>query len=561
MHDKIVGGLGTVGTGDAWLRANIDPYVEWARNNNSLLIVTFDEDDHSLGNQIPTLFVGPMVKPGQYSEAVDHFSVLRTVEDMYQLPYAGASASATSIADIWADPSVPTVSIAATAPNADEASQVPGTFTVTRTGDPSNDLTVNYLVGGTAVNGTDYTAISTSVTIPAGASSQTITVTPMDDQAVVGNQTVVLSLLPDPNGTYYVSADRQATVTIADDTDSTTTLIATGSTWKYLDIGSNQGTAWRTRTFNDSSWQSGAAQLGYGAGNETTVVGYGPDANNKYTTTYFRQSFNVANKATFSALQLSLLRTDGAVVYLNGVEVFRSDMPGGTVNYKTRASFALLGSEESSFVQASLNPALLVNGTNVLAVEIHQANRTSPDLNFDLKLTGQAATATLTQPGSEWKYLGNGSNQGTAWRSRTFNDSAWTSGPAKLGYGVGDERTVVNSGPDPNNEYITTYFRITFYAANVASFNGLLLRLLGDDGAVVYLNGAEVYRNNMPNGTVGYRTLASTEVTGANASAFTDTTLSRAKLVNGKNVLAVEVHQASPNGPDLGFDLALLGQP
>ncbi len=95
MHD------GTVQQGDAWLRANLDGYVQWAATHNSLLVVTWDEDDSSGANHIPTLFVGPMVTPGTYGLTVNHFDVLRTLEDMYGLPYAGASATATPITSVW----------------------------------------------------------------------------------------------------------------------------------------------------------------------------------------------------------------------------------------------------------------------------------------------------------------------------------------------------------------------------------------------------------------------------------------------------------------------------
>lgn len=95
MHD------GTIQQGDSWLQQNIDPYVQWAKANNSLLIITWDEDDGSQTNQIPTLFVGPMVKPGRYAEQINHYSVLRTVEDMYGLPAANNSANASAIADCW----------------------------------------------------------------------------------------------------------------------------------------------------------------------------------------------------------------------------------------------------------------------------------------------------------------------------------------------------------------------------------------------------------------------------------------------------------------------------
>src|SRR6185436_12936059 len=152
-----------------------------------------------------------------------------------------------------------------------------------------------------------------------------------------------------------------------------TTLVPTGGVWKYLDNGSNQGTAWRATSFNDSTWPSGPAQLGYGDGDEATTLGFGPDANNKFITTYFRRAFNVTNASLFNGVTLRLLRDDGAVVYLNGVEVWRTNMPTGSVGYLTPASVAIGGADESVFVQTTISPSLLVNGTNVLAIELHQS--------------------------------------------------------------------------------------------------------------------------------------------------------------------------------------------
>jgi hypothetical protein len=95
---------GTVQQGDAWLQANIRNYAQWAKTHNSLLIVTWDEDDNSANNQIPTIFVGARITPGTYSETINHYSVLRTLEDLYRLPRAGASATARPITDIWSKP-------------------------------------------------------------------------------------------------------------------------------------------------------------------------------------------------------------------------------------------------------------------------------------------------------------------------------------------------------------------------------------------------------------------------------------------------------------------------
>jgi hypothetical protein len=95
MHD------GTIAQGDSWLQNNLDAYAQWAKTHNSLLIVTWDEDDYSGTNRVATLFVGQNVKPGQYGEPINHFNVLRTLEDMYGLPYAGQSAAAAPLTDIW----------------------------------------------------------------------------------------------------------------------------------------------------------------------------------------------------------------------------------------------------------------------------------------------------------------------------------------------------------------------------------------------------------------------------------------------------------------------------
>ncbi|KAA2253540.1 acid phosphatase [Solihabitans fulvus] len=95
MHDC------SVATGDKWVKANLDGYVQWAKTHNSVLAVTFDEDDSSASNQIPTIFSGQHVKAGSYAERITHYSVLRTIEDMYGLACTGSACAATPITDTW----------------------------------------------------------------------------------------------------------------------------------------------------------------------------------------------------------------------------------------------------------------------------------------------------------------------------------------------------------------------------------------------------------------------------------------------------------------------------
>ena len=95
MHD------GSIAQGDAWLAKNIEPYAQWALTHNSLLIVTWDEDDGSANNRVATMFIGPMVRPGSSTQRISHYNILRTVEEMLGLDYLSDSAQAQSVAGMW----------------------------------------------------------------------------------------------------------------------------------------------------------------------------------------------------------------------------------------------------------------------------------------------------------------------------------------------------------------------------------------------------------------------------------------------------------------------------
>ncbi|MEO8759613.1 MAG: alkaline phosphatase family protein [Bacteroidia bacterium] len=103
MHNPTTNSVTAISNGDTWFYNNLNSYVQWAKTNNSLLILTWDEDDNTAGtNQIVTMFVGQMVQGGQYAESVNHYRVLRTLEDMFGITtYCGASSSSTPITDCW----------------------------------------------------------------------------------------------------------------------------------------------------------------------------------------------------------------------------------------------------------------------------------------------------------------------------------------------------------------------------------------------------------------------------------------------------------------------------
>jgi hypothetical protein len=157
-----------------------------------------------------------------------------------------------------------------------------------------------------------------------------------------------------------------------------------GRLWRFLDTGGGPPPGWRSPGFDDSGWDLGDAPLGYGDGHIVTEVDYGGDAGDKYVTTYFRYGFAVTDVDRVIGAAVRVLRDDGVVVYLNGTEVLRSNLPGGDLDSETMALDAASGAEETVFFRFDVDEALLVEGANVFAAEVHQATSGSSDLGFDL---------------------------------------------------------------------------------------------------------------------------------------------------------------------------------
>jgi hypothetical protein len=161
-------------------------------------------------------------------------------------------------------------------------------------------------------------------------------------------------------------------------------LVSTSSQWQYYDLGTAVPSQWASPLFDDSSWKTGIGRFGYGNGNEVTTISYGPDANNKYVTSYYRKKFTVNDTTGADSLMVSILADDGAIVYLNGTEIARVNMPGGKVTYSTLASANPV--DENAFITFNVNKKLLKAGENMIAAEVHQVAVNSSDLTFDAKL-------------------------------------------------------------------------------------------------------------------------------------------------------------------------------
>ena len=526
--------------------------------------------------------------------------------------------------------------------------------------------------------------------------------------------------------------------------DESLPVVPFGDNWLYLDDGSNQGTQWRNPDFDDSGWNSGPAQLGYGEGDESTTLSAGDD-NDRHITSYFRHTFEVTDPGTINSCRLRVVRDDAVVIYLNGIEVARENITSGTVASNSEARNEVSGAAEDEILIFAVEPSLLLEGSNVLAAELHQVDPQSADLSFDLEfslkrnvtlvtaqwtvdegatidtagnftatlpglytataerdglsasaelsvpsnvtvsinasrnviseagetpasfiisrsessgplevglsLTGSAAAGTdfpelpgsvtfadgessvelslsaiddaiaestetltlgtlpsllyspgspgavtiriedndfinppvvsidpspdgivnLTLPlqaqvedtrvivaqGGAWRYSDT-SGLPVSWRARDFDDSEWKSGFAPLGYGESDVETEVSDGGSQKN--ITTYFRRSFVAEQEVPFTSLSMSLRRDDGAVVYLNGNEIHRSNMPGGNITANTRASGSVSGSNEDRYYEIDLSAANPEPGINVIAVEIHQVSPNSSDIIFDMQLSAQ-
>ena len=214
---------------------------------------------------------------------------------------------------------------------------------------------------------------------------------------------------------------------------------------------------------------------------------------------------------------------------------------GGQYTRLTSPNLILSGNAPTAYTQS-----VTVNGIEVDSLAANQ------DWSMSASSVS-VATVRLFDLGATWRYLDDGSDQGTAWRSSGFDDAGWASGPAELGYGDGDEATVIEDGPN-DNRYPTSYFRRTFEIENLAEVTSLQMRTKYDDGIAVFVNGTEVARENLAD-DAEFDTYADGSRRPENA--FSDFTISTSALVSGTNTIAVEVHQHEPDSSDVSFDMEL----
>ena len=421
------------------------------------------------------------------------------------------------------------------------------------------------------------------------------------------------------------------------------TPVAFGATWKYRADGTDLGTGWRASSFDETAFTSGPAPLGWGGTQATTIDGAG-----RPLTSYFRTAFDVADASQLSFLQLDARFAQGAALYVNGIEVGRTNLPAGALTSATSASTAINAAEELRTKVYQVPASLLVTGRNTIAVEVHgeqvnpskvfldlrattfgptsdQIPPTTPNLSvaagnsvidlswsssndetalggylltrdasplavvgpqatsysdavdttfshtykviaFDTagnlaaspaQQTGGMVNPSLLSFGSTWAWWYQAAAPVTGWKGDNYDTSGWQNGPGELGFGDTPKATLTTTTTGTNP--LTSYYRRTVNIADPTAFTSIALDLIRNAGAVVYVNGVEVGRSNMPTGTITADTYAGVAPTAALRHVPVRLTIPTSAFRAGTNTVAVEVHLNYRTQPTSGFDLKITG--
>lgn len=369
-------------------------------------------------------------------------------------------------------------------------------------------------------------------------------------------------------------------------------LIEESAQWRYYNLPQAPEGQWTSTDYDDATWVQGKAPLGYGSPGLGTTLSSGQGAQRPITT-YFRREFEVKDPTAVSALVLSYVADDGAVVYLNGHEVSRERITEGRVDHNTRANRSIGAAVAlNEPTEVRLTPEHLLEGKNVLAVETHlnyRASRTltfqarlmseplapqaaalrlggdedlaqSPEAGEDMQEKGALGNAvTAIEAGSTWRFSFSPSTPPELWDT-TADLSVWQAAKAPFGWGAEGVATALEPNKYPVPVHLLAVRDITLGELNEQT--RLLLTVQADDAVVVRVNGVEVAREGLPEGDIDIMTPAlvrksSREAQGKPLTVEIPVWLPGQEtpvLHEGTNRIALEIHRAMPDDGDMFFE-------
>ena len=340
-------------------------------------------------------------------------------------------------------------------------------------------------------------------------------------------------------------------------------LVKNGSNWFYSNGERMTDPKWNTPDFDETQWENGAAPFVYGHYQGNTIID--STVRPRPITTYYRTSFNLDDPEDWEFFEFMISSDDGCLIYLNGTLAVHMSMPmDGEVNSTTLAKYTW----ENPYCPPSrfrINRSRGINrmlrkGKNSISVEVHQSSAASKDLKFELEVSA-ARLGTVQEmvfkEKTEWAYYDQRRLPAEDWASPDYDDSSWKRGEAAFGYGNNKLSTTTNSGDDEKNKPITTWFRKEFTVDEKMNPDAIFFRFRLDDGAVFYLNGEEIFRENMPSGIIDQFTLSSKTVSHGIETFRFHRHVPAHLLKPGKNLIAVSVHQRSADSSDLTFTTSL----
>jgi uncharacterized membrane protein len=371
MHD------GTIAQGDTWLQQHIDSYVQFAQTHNSLLIVTFDEDDSASGNQIPTIFVGPMVKQGQFAETINHFNVLRTVEDLYGLTRVGAAATATPISDVWKQPtadfsitaspaslSVTQGSTGSTAVSTTVSGGFNAAVALSASGLPSG-VTASFSLASIAApgGGSSTLTLSASSTATIGTANITLSAT---GGGVTHTTTIALTVNSAATPNFTISAS-PATVSVTQGTSGSSTISTTvnGGFNSAVSLSASGLPAGVTASFNPASIAAP------GSGSSTLTL-------------------TASSTATIGTLNVTVTATGGAITHTTTIALTVSAAGGGG------GTVQILGNPGFENGAANAAPWVLTSTHTPLSIINSSATEPPHSGTFDAWMNGWGTAVTDT---------------------------------------------------------------------------------------------------------------------------------------------------------------------